>query len=232
MGPLRVYHCQSAEASVSSREDHDARRAMAYHYMHVIGGVPIRNRYVLLADVAAIGCAGYGAFVLRFDWLFLSDHPEFLAFLPAALVIKPTIFFWFGLYRRYWRYATIQDLTAVLFACGAATVGMSLFIGLAVLLGSIQQFSQAGLVLDGLLTLLAVGGVRMSIRMVYEPTPRIRSGPWPFGEEDTEECNCVLVVGAGATGTMAVLEMQRNPHLKIEATAFLDADPERLIGVR
>ena len=44
----------------------------------------MRNRYVLLADLPAIGCAAILAFALRFDWLFFRARPEFLPFLIAA----------------------------------------------------------------------------------------------------------------------------------------------------
>ena len=77
---------------------------------------------------------------------FSSIVPEFSAFLAAAFLVKPAIFHRFGLYRRYWRYATVRDLSAVVFACGATAVAMSLFIGIAVPLGLIQEFSRAVLV--------------------------------------------------------------------------------------
>ena len=188
----------------------------------------MRNRYVLLADLAAIGSAVFGAFVLRFDWRFFEYRPEFPAFLAVAFLTKPVIFYGFGLYRRYWRYATVRDLNAVVFATGAAAVAMSLFVGLALPFGFIQEFSRAVLVLDTLLTLLAVGGIRMSVRIVHEPRARTRLGPWPFGQHQAAVGKRVLVVGAGNAGTMVVREMQRNPQLGMEAVAFLDDDPVKL----
>ena len=189
----------------------------------------MRNRYVFLADLAAIGTAVLGAFVLRFDWRFFEDRPEFLTFLAVAFLTKPGIFYWFGLYRRYWRYATVRDLKAVVFATGAAAITMSLFVGLALPFGIIQEFSRPVLVLDTLLTLLVVGGIRMSVRMVHEPHGTTRRGRrWPFSRHDAAEGKRVLVVGAGDAGTMVVREMQRNPQLEMEAVAFLDDDPVKL----
>ena len=185
----------------------------------------MRNRYVLLADVAAIGCATFGAFVLRFDLRFFQSRPEFPAFLAAALLIKPTIFHGFGLYHRYWRYATVRDLNAVVFACGATTVAMSLFVGFGLAFGFIQEFSRAVLVIDSLLMLMAAGGIRMSVRIVHEPRVGTRKGRWLFGQKEAAVGKRVLVVGAGNAGTMVVREMQRNPQLEMEAVAFLDDDP-------
>ena len=182
----------------------------------------MRNRYVFLADLVAIGTALLGAFVLRFDWRFLQYRPEFPVFLAAAFLIKPAVFYGFGLYRRYWRYATVRDLNAVVFATGAGAVAMSLFIAVAISLGLIQEFSRAVLVIDTLLTLLVVGGFRMSVRVVHEP--RLR----PFGQHQAEGAKRVLVVGAGDAGALVVREMQRNPQLGMEAVAFLDDDPVKL----
>ena len=188
----------------------------------------MRNRYVFLVDVVAIASAAFGAFVLRFDWWFFQYRQEFPVFLAAALVIKPAIFYGFGLYRRYWRYASVRDLNAVVFASGAAAVAMSLFVGLALPLGLIQEFSRAVLVIDSLLTLLAAGGIRMSVRVVHEPRVKTRNGRWPFGQKEAAVGKRVLVVGAGNAGTMVVREMQRNPQLEMEAVAFLDDDPAKL----
>ena len=188
----------------------------------------MRNRYVLLADLAAIGSAAFGAFVLYFGWEFFQSRQEFPIFLAAAFLTKPITFHWFGLYRRYWRYATVNDLLAVVFACGASAIAMSLFVGLALPFGLIQNFSRAVLILDSLLVLLAVGGVRMSVRVVYEPGLMLHEGGWFFGEENAPTSKRVLVVGAGDAGTMVVREMQRNPQLKMQVVAFLDDDPRKL----
>ena len=73
--------------------------------------VGMRNRFVLLLDVPLLALSGLGAFVLRFDWLFFSDRREFVPFLVAAILVKPLVFSVFGLYRRYWAYATVRDLS-------------------------------------------------------------------------------------------------------------------------
>ena len=105
---------------------------------------------------------------------------------------------------------------------------MSLFVGLTLPFGLIQEFSRAVLVIDSLLTLLAAGGIRMSGRVVHEPRVKTRTGRWPFGQNEAAVGKRVLVVGAGNSGTMVVREMQRNPQLEMEAVAFLDDDPVKL----
>ena len=80
-----------------------------------------RNRYVLLADLIGFACAAAGAFALRFDWLFLAKRAEFPLFLAAVLIIKPSVFLMFGMYRRVWRYTSVQDLLGIVLATSAAS---------------------------------------------------------------------------------------------------------------
>ena len=58
----------------------------------------MRNRYVLLADVAMFFVAVCGAFGSRFDWDFFRDRPEFIPYAVAALVLKPLVFYGFGMF--------------------------------------------------------------------------------------------------------------------------------------
>src|SRR5829696_7593879 len=108
----------------------------------------MRNRYVLLADVPAVMVAVCAAFGLRFDFYFLLNRPEFLPYVLAAVIIKPIAFYFFGMYRRVWRYATIQDLLALVIANSAASVVMGVFVSVAIYRAQIYEFSRSVLVAD------------------------------------------------------------------------------------
>src|SRR5688572_27071763 len=116
----------------------------------------MRNRYLLLADACLIPIVAFAAFALRFEWRFYLERPEFVSFTVAALVIKLTVFFSFGMYRRYWRYASVQDLLAVLLASSASFIAMGVFVAAGLVYDPEWQFSRAVLLLDWLLTFLAV----------------------------------------------------------------------------
>ncbi len=182
----------------------------------------MRNRYVLLADVCLVPVVAFAAFALRFDWRFYTERNEFLSFLAAALVIKPAVFFSFGMYRRYWRYASVPDLLAVLLASSAALVAMVIFVAAGIVFDPLLQFSRAVLLIDGLLTFFAAGGVRMSMRVIGESRDRVRE------RRPAAASKRVLVVGAGHAGTMVVREMERNPHLGMTPVGFLDDEREKL----
>ena len=59
-----------------------------------------------------------------------ANRPGFDFFTVVALLAKLPIFFKLGLYNRYWRYASVNDLTRVLIAVGLSTTILAvLFVG-------------------------------------------------------------------------------------------------------
>ena len=182
----------------------------------------MRNRYVLLADLPLVAIAAFGAFALRFDWLFLYYRPEFLSFLVGVLILKPVVFYLFGMYGRYWRYASVEDLIAVTLAASTASVVVAMYVGLGRTVGVIGEFSRQAIPIDWLLTLVLTGGLRMSIRVIGDARQKARKGNG-HGEQKR-----VLVVGAGEAGTLVVREMQKNPQLNMHSVGFLDDDPAKL----
>src|SRR6187431_1213622 len=81
----------------------------------------MRNRYVFIADVLITALAVCAAYGMRFGFNFIQYRKECVPFLIAAVVIKLTAFYAFGLYRRYWRYAGYWDLVAIVLANSAGS---------------------------------------------------------------------------------------------------------------
>ncbi len=66
-----------------------------------------RNRYLLIGDVALILVSVLGSFALRLDVAQLPFYfPAILLMAAVALLIKVPTFYFFGLYRRIWVYAS------------------------------------------------------------------------------------------------------------------------------
>jgi FlaA1/EpsC-like NDP-sugar epimerase len=185
----------------------------------------MRNRYVLAADLGAIVLCMLGAFVLRLDWFFTQSPEWTAAFLYAAgmgLVAKPLVFLAFGLYRRYWRYATVADAVVVALAVSAASAVLALSIAVGVMAKLVPSFPRSILAIDWLLTLACVVGLRLSLRLVAE-------GWRPAGGRETPAlARPVLVAGAGDAGALVVREMQKNPQLGMWPAGFLDDHPAKL----
>lgn len=185
-----------------------------------------RNRHILIVDVVALSLLPALALAIRLDSLsWWSTQGHALAFFTTiALLVKLTTFYGCGLYRRYWRYASINAVTKIVVAVGLSTVILML------LFLFLQQFlTPYGLaiprtvpIIDGMLCLLFVGGARIGIRAHYQ---------WrrQFHRQVTGER--VLIVGAGEAGTMIVREIHSSPQLNMELVAFVDDDPKK-IGAR
>ncbi len=180
----------------------------------------MRNRYILLGDLPLFAIAAYAAFLLRFDWFFTRHRPEFFPFLIAALVFKPVIFYSLGMYGRVWRYASVRDLGGVVLAVSVSSVVMGVFVAAGTLTRYFLEFSRSVLVMDWLLTLVAAGGLRMSVRVISE------GQLWPGGRKKTDHKR-ILVAGAGDAGSIVVREMRRNPQLGMSPVAFLDDDRQK-----
>ena len=183
----------------------------------------MRNRYILVADLGLITAAAFGAFVLRFDWFAYQHRAEFFPFLVVALAVKPAVFYAFGMYRRYWVYASVQDLVALALATSAASVAVAVVVALALFAGHVGEFSRSVLLIDWALTLLGAGGFRMSIRILHDARSAGRQ-PVPRGGAVRR----VLIAGAGNAGASVAREMQRNPQLEMAPVGFLDDDPMKI----
>ena len=184
----------------------------------------IRNRFLLLADLVLIVTAVVASFALRLDIgpAFVSYLPQAWLMIAVALLIKPTVFYLLGMYRRYWVYASVREIQVIAVATATASILVALFVILLVPLVGLRGFPRSVLGIDWLLSLFLIGGLRFSVRLMAELTQRNGHEARPGGTRR------VVVVGAGDAGTLMVREMQRNPQLHLRPVAFVDDDSEKL----
>jgi FlaA1/EpsC-like NDP-sugar epimerase len=141
----------------------------------------------------------------------------------AALLVKPVVYYFFGLYRRYWVYASVRELGIIAVAVITASVVVALALLLIASLGGLAPgFPRAVIGIDLVLSLIAVGGVRLTVRLLAESGQISQRGR---GNGRPRE---MVIVGAGDAGVLVVREMQRNPQLNMRPVAFVDDDPEKL----
>ena len=83
----------------------------------------LRNRYFFVSDILLLTLAAYLSFVLRLEKLELGAHrPGFFLFTGVVLVVAPLVFRRAGVYSRYWRYASIEEMLLLVGAVTAAAV--------------------------------------------------------------------------------------------------------------
>ncbi|MFW5713600.1 MAG: polysaccharide biosynthesis protein [Brevefilum sp.] len=190
----------------------------------IIFGKRIRNRYLFLGDIFLTIISVLASYLIRLELIaiFPTYQYSLIWMLGISLVVKPLVYYFFGIYRRLWRYASIRELVLILSAVTAASMVLSgAMIGLFAA-GMFYGFPRSVLVIDWLLSMAFVGGLRFIFRILAETsTSAANNNLIPSRKK------WVLVVGAGDAGAMVVRELQKNPQLNIKPIGFLDDNPAK-----
>jgi len=190
------------------------------------GAMKVSRWLLTLGDLALILVAVLGAFGLRLEFgsRFIFFLPQAIRMMILAVLIKPVVYSFFGLYRHLWIYASIKESGLVILAVSTASVLLSVAVVVMTILQSRSPdylgFPRAVLVIDWLLSLFLVGGSRFAVRALAEG--RTSAG----GVRG--HTRHVLIVGAGDAGALVVREMLKNPQLNQKPVCFLDDDPTKL----
>jgi FlaA1/EpsC-like NDP-sugar epimerase len=205
--------------------------------MSALGG--LRGRHLFVIDLVVIALAIVGAMMLRFDSLRFAE--EALIYFPAALfplVVRPPINIAGGLYSRAWAYASVGELAriAAVVLIGSL-VGIVVFYGVLVPLGvpgtttAVGRFPRSFFVLEGLLTLVGMGGARFLIRASQEWKG------WRPGDPDRRHAGAevsgggpvpTLVYGAGDIGATVIRTIgAASDGLGMRVVGLLDDDPRK-----
>jgi FlaA1/EpsC-like NDP-sugar epimerase len=177
-------------------------------------------------DLVTIALAGIAAFVIRYEalWRIGPYLQRNWFFFASLLVVRPAIYYAFGLYNRWWRYASVPELVRIL---EAVTVGSVII--LALVFGLLaprangnRVFSGTIMLTEWMLNLLAVGGTRLLLRLLQTPSlptasHLVKGGP----------LRRVLIMGAGDAGALILREMQNNRALNYLPVGLLDDDPAK-----
>ena len=174
-----------------------------------------RKRVLLLVflDVLWINLAYILALHLRFDGkidiIYLHRLMEHMGII---LLIKLFIFYLFKLYGSLWKYASVDEMIEVVGASIISNILVTFYMNLV----------QAGIprsiyFMVPIIDMAFVGGSRFFYRIVR----RIRFGVLKIDNS----CKRVLIVGAGAAGSLVIKELRNHENLKSRAVAIVDDDP-------
>jgi len=175
-----------------------------------------QSRYTaFLHDLLMIPLAWFGSYWLRFnlDGIPAEFWQQALRMLPLVLVVQGSLFWYFGLYRGVWRFASMPDLARILKATltGVAVAAVAIFF-----LTRLQGVPRSVFVLDAILLVLLLGAPRFVYRWIKDR--RL------YGQEVKN----VLIVGAGQAGEMLVRDLLRDPLHAYRPVAFVDDAPRKL----
>ncbi len=180
----------------------------------------IRNRFMLIGDIALVIVSVLGSFALRLDVGELPFYfPAVLLMSGVALAIKIPTYYFFGLYRRLWIYASTGELRLITAAVTTASVLVSGVMLLLISAGMVLPgMPRSSLGIDWLLSLVLIGGSRFALRILAEQSMAARAN----GKEKR-----AIVVGAGDAGALVVRELQKTAQLNLTPVGFLDDDPAK-----
>lgn len=179
----------------------------------------LRNRHFFLLDSFFLLISPLLAMLLRLDsprTVLTNYGGPLAAYTLICLFLRQIIFYRHGLYRRYWRYASVDELGQIVAAVLLATaiITAALFAVILAVPGEGYVLPRSLALIDGLLVLVLVGGSRFSVRLVHG-WRQARPG---------QNAQRVIVMGAGDAGTMIVRELKGNPQLGLDVVAYLDDD--------
>lgn len=174
-------------------------------------------------DLCMVPLSWFGAYWLRFN---LETIPEVflrraLWVLPLLLLVHGVMFWFFGLYRGVWRFASMPDFIRILKAVLAAMAVSAVLIYFQT---GMLGVPRSAFILHSLLLLILLGSPRFFYRWIKDHKLYYRPGAR------------VLIVGAGQAGEMLARDLLREAGGDYRPVAFVDDDPRKhgaeLRGVR
>lgn len=180
----------------------------------------IRNRFVLIGDIALIIVSVLGSFALRLNVEELPFYfPAVVLMSVVALAIKIPVYYFFGLYRRLWIYASTGELRLITVAVTTASVLTSGVMALLIVTRNVYPgMPRSALGIDWLLSLVLIGGSRFALRILAEQSMSARS---------SGKSKRAIIIGAGDAGALVVRELQKTSQLNLIPVGFLDDDPAK-----
>jgi perosamine synthetase len=148
---------------------------------------------------------------------------EIWPFIVFAVALRPIVFYFTGIYKHLWRYATWRDFIRL---------AGSILLGSIILLITtwyvirplwMSTFPRSLFILEAMFSMFLLGGWRV-ILIFSERYPSDQ-----YWDKDVfNEYKRVLIVGAGLGGALMARELRENPQMNFRPVALLDDDPKKI----
>lgn len=169
---------------------------------------------IFLHDLVMVMAAWFGAYWLRFN--LASPPPKFLLAaeeaLPLILLAQALVFYFLGLYRGVWRFASLPDLIRIM---KSALLGVLMIALVLALVTRLQGVPRSVLPLYALLLTVFLSGPRLLFRF------------WKDQGLVLKEGQRALVVGAGRGAELLIRDLSSVRDARFVAVAIVDDDPRK-----
>jgi len=144
-------------------------------------------------------------------------------FILMAVLLRPALFYAFGIYNRIWRYAPTRDFLSL---------GMAILVGTGILSvvtlfwlypNFLITFPRSLLLIEAVTSFLILGGLRVGLR-TFERFP----GDINWKTTKLNPSKRTLIIGAGSAGAQMMEELHKNPQVGLQPVAFLDDDVSKI----
>ena len=178
---------------------------------------------MFLLDITLATCAYVLSYLIRFEGAIPEEQlPALKNTIFWVVAIKVMFFFYFKLYRGMWRYTSLVDFMNVIKAVTASSISIILII---LFFTRFHGYPRSVFILDFLLTLLFIAGIRLGIRIYLSRKQTTFLSV--FGKKDSKSKR-MLLIGAGNTGEHILRELMDNPAIQMLPIGFLDDDRTKL----
>jgi FlaA1/EpsC-like NDP-sugar epimerase len=172
--------------------------------------IAARVGLLALGHLAIFLCVYWLAFCLRFDF---APPPSQVAIfwtsLPLVLILKLAVFYFAGHFHGWWRYVTLADLGALLRASVLSVLGLAALDHFLLPI----QIPRSILLMDALIGIVVLGGLRASFRMLREQfIPAFNQANY----------RRALLVGADHSSGVLAHQIQSHSQLRYRIAGFLD----------
>ncbi|HEX7712417.1 MAG TPA: nucleoside-diphosphate sugar epimerase/dehydratase [Bacillota bacterium] len=174
----------------------------------------------VLIDILLINLCWFGALVLRFDGRIPGNYLDhWLIIVITMTVVRIGFFIFFRLYRSLWSYSSVPEFFLVLKAVTVSTIVIWAFALTAQELNWLPFPTPKAIgIIDWLLCILSLGGLRFAIRLRRE---------WVISRRNTNNSpqKKLLIVGAGEAGSLIIREISKQLSSNYFPIGFIDDDP-------
>jgi UDP-GlcNAc:undecaprenyl-phosphate GlcNAc-1-phosphate transferase len=170
----------------------------------------------ILIDFILITVAYISAYLLRYEGTISEQNLQLITkSLPILLLAQLASFYYFGLYKKIWRYYGLSDGVTIF---KSVTLGTLITVVILVLTTRFSGYSRAVFVIYWMAIMGLVIGVRVALRLFREH----------FAEIQKTKGKRVLIFGAGDAGNSLLREITNNPELHYRVVGFIDDDLKKI----
>ncbi len=178
------------------------------------------QRIALLHDVVMAGFSFVAALALRLglDGVPVAS-PNFWLALALFTVVCGAVFWVTDLYQGIWRYASLNDMLAIL---RAATLALLIFLPITFLITRLDELPRSFLIINWLVLVFLLGAPRLLYRVFKD------RGFDHVLERDSHKRVPVLLIGVGDAAEVFIREMARDRNAPYEVIGLVDEKGTRV----